>query len=188
MSLRQQSPLKKPELSAPMLQWMLRPCASQLSRKQKSTASELSKKLRPPMPAPSSKLKPPALWPSGMLRPRGLPGWVIPQATCQNHLRPGGTSHLRGRQKPNWLSLCLSSGLTCQPSRAQRPAGGFLSHFDGAGTHIPPIHLITRSLYSGTTICPNSSSHTSTWAVPQAQKATSFPRPPRQHAPWQNHI
>ena len=31
----------------------------------------------------------------------GLSGQVTPEATCQNHLRPGGTSHLRGRQKPN---------------------------------------------------------------------------------------
>ena len=51
--------------------WMLRPCASQLSRKQRSPASKLSKKPRPPMPAPSGRPKLLALWPSGMLRPGG---------------------------------------------------------------------------------------------------------------------
>ena len=71
MSPRQQSPLKKPEPSAPMLPWMLRHCASQLSLKQRSPASELSKKPRPPVPAPSGRLKPLALQPSGMLRPGG---------------------------------------------------------------------------------------------------------------------
>ena len=69
----------------------------------------------------------------------GLSDWVTPQATCQNHLRPGGTSHLRGRQKPNWLPLCLSGCPTCQPSRAQRHAGSFLSLFDW-GRHPCPIH------------------------------------------------
>ena len=52
---------------------MLRPSASQLSKKQKSTASNLSKKPRSPVPAPSRKPKPPALQPSGMPRPRGSP-------------------------------------------------------------------------------------------------------------------
>ena len=171
-----------------MLPWMLRPCAPQLSRKQRSPASKLSKKPRPPVLALSRKPKLPVLWPPGMLRSGGPPSRVTLQATCQNHPRPGGTSHPRGRQEPNWLSLCLSGCPTHQPSRAQRHAGSFLSHFDGTGTHIPPIHLITRSLPREATICPSSSSCTSTWAVPQAQKVTSFPRPHGQHASWQNHV
>ena len=93
------------------------------------------------MPVTSRKPKPPALWPSGMLRPGGLPGWVTLQATCQNHLRPGGTSHLRGRQKPNWLSLCLSGGPTHQPNRAQRLTGGFLSHLIGQAPMSHPFTL-----------------------------------------------
>ena len=107
----------------------------------------------------------------------GLSGWVTPQATCQNHLRPGGTSHPRGRQKPNQLPLHLSVCPTCQPSGAQRHAGSLLSHFDWAGTHIPPIHLITRSLPSGATVHLSSSSHTSAWAVPQAQNVYPSPDP-----------
>ena len=136
-----------------MLPWMLRPCAPQLSRKPRSPASKLSKKPRQSMPAPSGRPKLLALQLSGMPRPRGgLSGWVIPHATCQNHPRPGGTSHPRGRQKPNWLPLCLSGYPTLQPSGAQRHAGSFLSHFDGAGTPVPPIHLITRGLPSRTTV------------------------------------
>ena len=159
------SPLKKPEPSAPMLPWMLRPCALQLSREQRSPTSEPSKKPRPPAPAPSGRPKPLALWPSGMQRPGGLSGLVTPKATWQSHPRPGGTSHLRERQKPNWLPLCLSGCPTCQPSGTQRCAGSLLSHFVGAGPHVPPIHLITRGLPSWATVCPSVSSHTSAQAV-----------------------
>ena len=73
MSLRQPNPLKMPELSAPVLPWMLRPYALQLSRKQRSLMSKPSKKPRPPKPAPSRSLKLLALWPSGMPRHRGPP-------------------------------------------------------------------------------------------------------------------
>ena len=48
---------------------MLKPCASQLSRKQRLAMSELSKKPRPPAPAPSWRLKLLILQPSWMLRP-----------------------------------------------------------------------------------------------------------------------
>ena len=59
---RQWSPSKKPEPSAPMPPWMLRPSALQLSRR-----------ARPPVPTPSGKPKPFALQPSGMLRPGDSP-------------------------------------------------------------------------------------------------------------------
>ena len=59
---RQQSPSKKPEPSLPVLPWMLRPSALQLSRKP-----------RPPVPTPSGKLKPFAPQPLGMWRPEEPP-------------------------------------------------------------------------------------------------------------------
>ena len=158
MSLRQQSPLKKPEISPSMLPWMLRLRASQLSREQRSPMSKPSKKPRSPTPAPSGRPKMLVLWPSGMLRPGGLPGQVTLQATLQSHPRPGGTRYLRGRQKPHRLPLYLSGCHTCQPSKAQNHAGSFLSHFVGAGTYIPPIQLITRDLPSGATVCSSISS------------------------------
>ena len=65
------SPSKKPEPSASMLSWMLRPCALQLSREQRSPKSKPSKKPRPPVSAPSRRPKLLAPWPSGMLRPEG---------------------------------------------------------------------------------------------------------------------
>ena len=52
---------------------MLRPCALQMSREQRSLTPKPSKKPRPPKPAPSRKLKLLALWPSGMPRPREPP-------------------------------------------------------------------------------------------------------------------
>ena len=70
MSLQQQSLSKKPEPSALMLPWMLRPCALQLSREQRLPMSKLSKKPRPPMPVPSRRLKLLALQPLGMLKLR----------------------------------------------------------------------------------------------------------------------
>ena len=69
-------------------------------------------------------------------------------------------------------SLCLSSCLTSQPCWPQRCTGRFLSHIDGAGTHTPLIHLITRSLPYWATICLSSTFFSSTWA---------FPQPKRQH-------
>ena len=62
MILRQWNLSKKPEPSAPILPWMLRPSALQLSRKPRS-----------PAPKPSGKLKPFAPQPLGMQRPREPP-------------------------------------------------------------------------------------------------------------------
>ena len=141
MSLQQQSPSKKPELSAPVLPWMLRPCASQLSREQRSPMSKPSKKPRPPTPAPSGRLKPLALWPIGMLRPMG----------------PLRLSHSTGnmaKQSNTWRNKSskrkAEAKLTSSPpvrlpynpsSRAQRCAAGFLSHFVGACTMSYPFTL-----------------------------------------------
>ena len=139
------------------------------------------------MPAPSWRLNPLALQPSGMPRPGGLSGWVTAQANLQSHLRPGETSQPR-RQKWNWLPLHLSDCPTCQHSGAQRHIGSLLSHFVGAGYHVPPIHLITRGICRRATVCPSSSSCASTQAVPKAQQVASFPRPHGQHASGQDHI
>ena len=140
---------------------LLRPCVSQLSRKQRSPASELSKKPRPPMPAPSGRLKPLALQPSGMPRP----GWPLRLSNSTGNMpKPSETwrnKSSKRKAEANQLPLCLSGCPTCQPSGAQRHAGSFLSHFDGAGTLVPPIHLITRGLPSRATIHLNRSSHTS---------------------------
>ena len=160
-----------------MLPWMLRPCALQLSRQQRSPMSKPSKKQN------HLCLYHPGGWHcllcghQGCQDLRGLSGQVTPQATWQSHPRPGGTSHLRGRQKPNWLPLCLSGCPTYQPRRAQRHAGSFLSYFVGAGTHVPPIHLITRDLPSRATVCPSSSSHASAQAVPRPRRWHPFPDP-----------
>ena len=140
------------------------------------------------MPVPSGRPKPSALWPSGKLRPEGPPGWVTPQATCCGYQTPGGASHPRGRQESDWLSLCLSSCPKHQPCGTQRCTGSLLSHIDGADTHVPPILLITRGFPHWATICFRSSSCTGAWALPQAQKATTLPRPCGQHASWWDHI
>ena len=157
MSLRQKSPLEKLEPSAPMLPWMLRPHASQLSRKQKSTASKLSKKPRPPMPAPSGKPKPPALWPSGMPRPGGPPrlshstgNMPKPSETWRNK-----SSERKAEAKSTFFPPVKWPYIPAQQS--SKVLWWLPITFDGAGTHVPPVHLITRSLSSRTTVCPNSS-------------------------------
>ena len=75
-----------------------------------------------------------------------LPGWLTPQVTCQDHQTPGGTSHPRGRQESDWLSLCMSSCPTSQPCRTYRCTGSLVPLINGTGTHVPSIYLITRSL------------------------------------------
>ena len=63
--------LKEAMPSVPMLPRILRPCALQLLRGQRSPTSEPSKKPRPPKPAPSGRPELLALQPSGILRLRG---------------------------------------------------------------------------------------------------------------------
>ena len=50
---RQSNPSRKPEPSASMLPWMLRPSALQLSRKPRPPVTALSRKLKPFAPQPS---------------------------------------------------------------------------------------------------------------------------------------
>ena len=88
MSLQQQSPSKKPEPSALVLPWMLRPCALQLSREQRSPMSKPSKKPRPPKPAPSGRPKLLALWPLGMPKPGGP---LRPNHSTGNMAKPSKT-------------------------------------------------------------------------------------------------
>ena len=92
-------------------------------------------------------------------------------------MRSGRASHLRGRQKPSQLSLQPPCCLTHQPSRAQRHAGGFLPNFVGAGSHIPLIHLVTKDLPSGATVCSGSFSCTSAQAVPRPIRWHPSPDP-----------
>ena len=144
--------------------------------------SEPSKKPRLPTPAPSRRPKPLALWPLGMPRPGGP---LRPSHSTGNMAKPSKTWRNKAleRKAEAKLTSSLPVRLPYTPAiRAQRHAGSFLSHFVGAGTHIPPIHLITRGLPSRATVCPSSSSHASAQAVSQAQKVTSFPTPCGQHA------
>ena len=100
MILRQQSPSKKSELSAPMPPWMLRPSAPQLPRRP-----------RPPVPAPSGKPKPFAPQPSGMLRPREPPRLTH---STGNMPRPSNTWEEQviqeeGKSQIDFLSACKAA-------------------------------------------------------------------------------
>ena len=104
MSLRQQSPLKKPEPSVPVLPWTLRSCALQLLREQRSPTSELSRKPRLPMPAPSGRLKLLALQQSGMPRPGGP---LRPSHSTGNMAKPSET--WRNSSQTDFLSACQAA-------------------------------------------------------------------------------
>ena len=97
---------KKPQPSAPMLPWMLRPFASQLSRKQRSPACELSKKPRPSAPAPTRRSKPLVLWSSGMLRPGGP---LRPSHSTGNMPKPSET--WRNKSSERKVEAKLTSSL-----------------------------------------------------------------------------
>ena len=122
-------------MSAPVLPWMLRPSAPQLSRKP-----------RPPVPTPSGKLKPSPLQPLGMQRP-GEPPWLI--HSTRDMPRPSNT--WRNKSSKRKAKVRLTSSLPVK--MPYKPAlidlrghtGSFLSPVDGTSTHVPPIHLITRS-------------------------------------------
>ena len=66
-----------------------------------------------------------------------------------------------GKSQIDFLSACQAA-LNASPCGTQRHTGSLLSHIDGAGTHIPPILLITRGFPCQATICFSSSSCTST--------------------------
>ena len=170
-----------------MLPRMLRPCVLLLSKEQMSPTPKPSKKPRSPKPVPSRSLKPLVLWLSGTPRGRGPPRLNYPEATWQSHVRPGGASHLTGKQLPKLLPLCLPGHLLHQPSRAQRCVGGFLPGFVGVGPCIPLIHIVTKDLPDEGTACSSSSSCICAQAVSQAQKAASFPRSCGQKGSRWNH-
>ena len=104
MILRQQSPSRKPEPSAPMLPWMLRPSALQLSR-------------RPRHPAPTlpRKPKPFALQPSGMQRSREPPRLTH---STGNMPRPSNTlrNKLSKRKVRVRLTFSLPAKLLYKPA------------------------------------------------------------------------
>ena len=171
-----------------MLPLTLRHCASQLSRKQRSPTSKPSKKPRPPIPAPSGRPKLLALWPLGMLRPGGP---LRPNHSTGSMAKPSGTwRHMSSERKAEAkLTSSLPARLPYMPAQGSSKVCWWLLITFCWGRHPhPPIHLTTRDIPSGATVCPSSSSHASAQAVPQAQKVASFPRPCGQHASGQNHI
>ena len=142
-SLRQQSPLKKPEPSAPMLPWTLRPCAPQLSRMQKSPASKLSKEPRPPMPAPSGRLKLLVLWPSGMPRPRGP---LRPKHSTGNMPKPCETWRNKSSKRKAEAKLTFIS--TCQAAlhaSSVEPKGMLVASYCILMGQAPTSHPFTLS-------------------------------------------
>ena len=109
----------------------------------------------------------------GYWDPEGLSGQITPKATWQSHVRPGGASHLTGKQLPKWLPLCLPDYLICQPGRAQRCVGGLLPGFVGAGPYIPLISLSPKTSLTEEQPAPAAS------PTPMPKQS---PRPKRQHA------
>ena len=74
--------------------------------------------------------------------------------------------------KSDFLSACQAC-LICQPSRAQRHAGGFLPGFVWAGSCIPLILFVAKDLPNGGPACSSSS--------PPHLCPSSLPGPKRQH-------
>ena len=81
-----------------------------------------------------------------------------------------------GRSQADFLSTCQAT-IHASPVELKGMLVASYHLLMGQAPMSLPFTLLQRGLPNGATICPSSSSHASAWAVPQAQKATSFPRP-----------
>ena len=139
MSPQQQSPSKKPEPSTPMLPWMLRPYASQLSKEQRLPTFKPSKKPRPPMPAPSRRLKLLAWWPLGMLR---FGGPLRPSHSTGNMAKPSETWRNKSSKRKAEAKLTSSppARLPYMPAQWSSKACWWLLITFCWGRHLHPTH------------------------------------------------
>ena len=122
------------ESSVPILPWMLR-----------TSAQQLSWMPRPPVPAPSGKPKLFAPQPLGMQRPREPPRLTHSTGDMPRPSNTWRNKSSKRKAKVRLFPLCLSSCLTGQSYRTQGHNGSFLSPVNGTSTYVPPIHFITRS-------------------------------------------